>query len=337
VYGIGLVFGKFYPLTKGHQYLIETARRQCGRLYVAIGSRSSETIPPQVRYQWITELYPDVEAVIQPDTLPYFPHECASAEEFYAIWTEALKSVCNGRSPDVLFTSEDYGDTMSDYLHCEHVLVDKDRATVPICATKVRRDPFACWQFLDPVVRPYFVKKVCVYGPESTGKSTLCEQLAKHFQTVWQPEWARDYLGQRHCVYEDMEAIARGHFEAHPRYKRQANKVLFMDTDAITTQVYSEHYYGRCPEYVQAMADQMKQMVDLYLFTDIDVPWVPESGRDLGEPRQRVFLKNQLRSHLDRRGLPYVIVSGTWEQRLQRSIATVEESMFSNSVGMNLK
>jgi len=320
----GLVLGKFYPLSKGHQYLIETARRQCRVLYVAIGSRADETIPPQIRASWIREIYPDVKAVVQPNTLPYVPEECASPREFYAIWTKALQEVCDGRSPDALFSSEDYGPITAEYLGCEHVMVDRQRAAVPISATKVRANPFACWEFLDPVVRRYFTKTVCVIGPESTGKSTLCEKLARHFNTTWQPEWAREYLGERHCEFPDMEIIARGHFGEHEKYKAAADKILFMDTDAITTMVYSQHYYNRVPEYVRLMADRIQEFVDLYLFTDIDVPWVPDTSRDLGEPCLREKLKADLLRELERRGLPYVMIRGNWEERFARAVSAIE-------------
>lgn len=324
-YGTGLVLGKFYPLTKGHQYLIETAQCRCATLYVAVGNRPEETIPPEARAGWIRTLYPNARVVVQPNTLPYFPEECPTPHEFYTIWANALRAVCDGRSPDALFTSEDYGEITAKYLGCVHVMVDRGRVHVPICATKVRQSPFACWEFLDPVVRRYFTKTVCVIGPESTGKSTLCAKLARHFGTVWQPEWARDYLGERHCEYQDMEIIARGHFAAHAEYKAKADKILFMDTDAITTLVFSAHYYNRVPPYVQEMADRMHEFVDLYLFTDIDVPWVPDTSRDLGAPWQRQQMKDALLSHLTQRGLPYVMVSGSWDRRWQLAVQAVED------------
>jgi HTH-type transcriptional repressor of NAD biosynthesis genes len=324
-FGTGLVLGKFYPLTKGHQHLIETARSRCRTLYVAVGSRPSETIPPDVRAGWIRQLYPDARVIVQPNTLPYFPEECSTPHEFYTIWTKALQEVCDGRSPDALFTSEDYGDVTARYLGCVHVMVDRSRTHVPICGTKVRESPFDCWAYLDPVVQRHFTKTVSVIGPESTGKSTLCEQLARRFNTVWQPEWARDYLGERHCEYEDMEIIARGHFGEHPGYKARADKILFMDTDAITTLAFSEHYFGLAPQYVHDMAGRMHEYVDLYLFTDIDVPWVPDTSRDLGAPEQRQTMRRSLLAHLERRDLPYLLIAGDWGDRFRLAVKAVEE------------
>lgn len=248
-------------------------------------------------------------------------------DAFYTIWADALRDVCGGRQPDVLFTSEDYGEIAARYLGCRHIMVDRDRSTVPISATQIRSNPFANWEFLDPVVQPYFTKTVCVIGPESTGKTTLCENLAGHFQTVWQPEWARDYLGSRHCEYADMEVIARGHFAEHPLYKVRANKILLMDTDAITTLVYSQHYYGRVPTFVREMADRMREYVDLYLLTDIDVPWVADVGRDLGEPRQRAAIKQALLDNLDGRSLPYFQIFGDWDERIQSAVRAIEDRL----------
>jgi NadR type nicotinamide-nucleotide adenylyltransferase len=324
----GLVFGKFYPLTKGHQFLIDTARGRCRKLYVAISGRPSETIPQSLRADWIRRLYPDAIVVAQPQSLPYYPEDCETEDEFYRIWTGALRDVCGGRSPDVIFTSEDYGSIMARFLGCGHVHVDRKRQTVPISATQVRADPFSTWEFLDPVVRAHFVKVVCVYGAESTGKTTLCAQLAQHFNTVWQPEWAREYLGERHCTYDDMEIIARGHSGAYPRYRERANKVLFMDTDAITTKIFSDWYYGHSPKYVTELADRMREYVDLYLVMDIDVPWVPDTSRDLGQPWQRAALHARHVAELEQRTLPYVIIRGNWKTRTATAIQAVEQAFF---------
>ncbi len=325
---IGLVFGKFYPLTKGHQFLIETARARCRRLYVAISGRPAETISQSLRAGWIRRLYPDVTVVEQPQDLPYYPEECGSVEEFYALWTRALREVCEGRSPDAIFTSEEYGETIARYLNCAHVLVDLDRTIVPISGTAVRARPFDAWAFLDPVVRAFFVKAVCVVGPESTGKSTLCAQLARHYDTVWQPEWARNYLGDRHCEYKDMEVIATEHVAAHAGYRELANKVLFVDTDIITTAIYSDRYFQQCPPLAARLADEFSRRVDLYLLMDIDVPWVPDTSRDLGAPHDRADMFRRFSAELESRGLCYVTISGRWDQRLPAATQAVDRIIF---------
>jgi HTH-type transcriptional repressor of NAD biosynthesis genes len=178
---------------------------------------------------------------------------------------------------------------------------------------------------LDPVVRPYFVRTVCINGPESCGKSTLAQRLAEHYRTIWQPEFAREWLGERHCVYEDMEPIAEGHLRERERYKQTAKGILFVDTDAITTKVFSERYYGRCPRRVEEIITLPENRNDLCLLLKPDVPWVKDTSRDLGEPvvREEMYERFQ-RALADCYGGNYVSISGTWQERFDRAVAAVD-------------
>jgi HTH-type transcriptional repressor of NAD biosynthesis genes len=320
----GVVFGKFYPLTRGHQYLIDAALAQCEQVTVCVSHRPAETIPVTLRHGWIAQLYPAARVVTLSDSLPYVPEECATADEFYRIWERVLIEACGGR-PQACFTSEPaYDPFVSQYLRAAHVVVDAARAAVPISATRVRADPLGCWDYLDPVVRPYFVKTVCVYGPESTGKTTLCEKLAAHFGTVWQPEFARAYLGERHCEYADMEPIAEGHYRARAEYRRRANRILLVDTDTLITRAFSKHYYGRCPARVEEIISLPDNQNDLYLFTSIDVPWVADTSRDLGEPAARSKMQRELLEALQRHGRPYAMIEGSdWEERFRQAVEAV--------------
>ena len=134
-------------------------------------------------------------------------------------------------------------------------------------------------------------------GEFGTGKSQLCMQL---------------------CIMAQQP----------PEKGGLGGKVLFMDTDAITTQVFSEHYYGRCPDYVRALADRMGEYVQIYLFMDIDVPWMPDTSRDLGQPWQRELMRKKDLAELEGRRLPYAIISGGWEERFGRAVETVERVVF---------
>jgi NadR type nicotinamide-nucleotide adenylyltransferase len=264
-----------------------------------------------------------VRAVLLPETLPYYPSECATEDEFYSIWKDALFAACGTRF-DALFTSEDYGGVTARWLGCRHVCVDRARSAVPVSGTAVRGDLWKHWDFLDPVVRARFVKTVCVYGPESTGKTTLCERLARHYGTVWQPEYARWWLGERHCEYEDMVPIAEGQLREREGYKRAANRVLFVDTDAVTTRIYSRHYYGRCPSRVEEIIRSAEGRNDFYLLADIDLPWVADTSRDLGEPAVRRKMMRDFEAGLEEMGVPWARVTGTGEARVENAVAAVE-------------
>ncbi|HEY4387067.1 MAG TPA: AAA family ATPase, partial [Ktedonobacteraceae bacterium] len=174
------------------------------------------------------------------------------------------------------------------------------------------------------VVRPYFVKRVCIYGPESTGKSRLTIDLAHHFQTVFVEEYARGLLDFKsgRCDYEDIEKIARGHRASEQALARQANRMLFCDTDMLTTTVWSEVLFGTCPAWLYESAGEMTY--DLYLVTDIDVPWVDDNQRFFSSNEQRQqFLAHCLQA-LEQHNRRYVMIRGTWDERLSMAIQAVE-------------
>jgi NadR type nicotinamide-nucleotide adenylyltransferase len=131
--------------------------------------------------------------------------------------------------------------------------------------------------------------RVCLIGPECTGKTTLAEELAAHFGAPWVPEFAREYAERvaRELTVDDVEPIARGEMaliDAAPN-----DGLLILDTDLISTVVYARHYYGHCPEWIEREAQNRKS--DLYLLTDIDIPWVPDSLRDSAAPRESLYEK----------------------------------------------
>lgn len=333
----GVVLGKFYPLTRGHQHLIDRAYALCRDVTICISHRD-ELIPASVRVGWLRELYPNCRVVLLPSSAPYFPSDCASEHDFYVAWRQLLIDACGG-VPEAVFSSEEYGNDVALYLghaqigsdpsgykRCVHYSVDEPREVVPISGTKVRSGPWGYWDYLDPVVRAYFVKTICIYGPESCGKTTLARQLAGHYNTEWQHEFARPYLDKmdRHCEYEDMLAIGEGHLRERREFLKRANKLLFVDTDTFTTMVYSEKYYGKYPPELDAIAADPANQNDFYLLLDMDLPWVKDSTRDLGEPETRREMFERFKEKLDRNGKPYVVIRGDGEERLRNAIAAVD-------------
>ena len=136
--------------------------------------------------------------------------------------------------------------------------------------------------------------KVVLFGPESTGKTTLSKKLAEHYRTQWVPEYAREYLQdkwnkeQKACEPKDLLPIAYGQMELENALAKKANKILICDTDLLETKVYSEAYYlGYCDPLLEEHA--LKNTYDLYLLTYIDVPWVKDDLRDKPEERERMF------------------------------------------------
>jgi NadR type nicotinamide-nucleotide adenylyltransferase len=315
-----MLLGKFLPPHLGHVYLAEFARHYVDRLSIVVCSLAREPIPGALRYQWMRELFPFDHVVHLTDELPQEP---AEHPEFWPIWQSALQRVLPGR-PNFVFASEPYGAELAEVLGGRFIPVDLARSSVPVSGTAVRTDPLGHWDYLPRCVRPYFLRRVCVFGPESTGKSTLARQLAEHFHTVFVPEYARGLLQaqQGRVGPEDMPIIARGQAASEEALARNARGVLICDTDPLATLIWSEMLFGSCSEEVRALADQ--RTYDLYLLSDVDVPWVGDSVRYLPDNRQAFF--ERCRAELEQRGRPHVHVRGNWEERFEtarRAVAKV--------------
>src|SRR5262245_18074281 len=138
-----------------------------------VGSLASEPIPDELRHRWMKELFPELRVVHLTDENPQQPEE---HPEFWRIWHESLLRVLP-KPPDWIFASEDYGWHLAEELGARFVPVDRARSIVPVSGTKVRSDPLGYWEYLPERVRPYYLKRVCIFGPESTGKNTLAARL----------------------------------------------------------------------------------------------------------------------------------------------------------------
>jgi NadR type nicotinamide-nucleotide adenylyltransferase len=317
-YATGMILGKFMPIHKGHQYLIDFASERVEQLTVIVGTLASEPIPGALRYGWVKELYPEVNVQHCTDENPQYPHE---HPDFWDIWVDSIRKFIP-QGPDIVFTSEEYGDELARRLGAQHILCDSSRRRVPVSATEIRVNPYENWRFIPEPVRPYYVKRIVVYGPESTGKTTLAEKLAAHYQTVWVPEYARGYLDEKGSWVElcDIPKIAEGQMMSEDGQARQANRLLICDTDLITTAIYSRHYFGECPKEVALMANERDY--DLYLLLDTDVPFVEDWQRPDGHRREEFFAR--FRGELESRGRKYVVISGSYEERFVQSIKAID-------------
>ncbi|GAC1398138.1 MAG: AAA family ATPase [Thermoanaerobaculia bacterium] len=165
------------------------------------------------------------------------------------------------------------------------------------------------------------VHRVCLIGPESTGKSTLAERLAKHFGAPWVREFSREYAESRNnrLSYADVESIAQGQMETEARGPRPEALVI-LDTDLISTVVYARHYYGRCPQWI--IGEARARRADLYLLMDTGVPWIPDPVRDAGgAARQELF--DAFRAALDEFETRWTLVGGDWDERFRAAAAGI--------------
>ena len=166
------------------------------------------------------------------------------------------------------------------------------------------------------------IRRISITGPESTGKSTLAQQLARRYNTVFVPEVARcilDSLG-RHYAYDDLLVIAQKQFRLEERMSEKANRFLFCDSDFLVLKIWSLDKFGRCDPWLLDMAERHRY--DLYLLMDIDLHWEPDPQRE--DPHRRKHLFGLYRSELERLGVSYGIVSGRQEERVVRAVRIID-------------
>jgi HTH-type transcriptional repressor of NAD biosynthesis genes len=316
----GLIIGKFMPPHKGHKHLIDFARQRVDKLTVLVCSLKSEPMLGELRYGWMREMFPEVNVLHVTDENPSEPHQ---HPDFWRIWHDTIYRALP-QGADYLFAGEDYGIKLAEVLGMKFVPLERGREKVKISATQIREAPMKYWDYILPKARPYFAKKVCIFGPESTGKSTLAEKLAEHYNTVFVPEYARDYLRKNkdeQCYYDDISRIAKGHMASEDALVKKANRILFCDTDLITTVMWSKVLFGKCPEWIENEADN--RQYDLYLLTDIDVPWIEDKQRYL--PNQRKEFLDMCIRELEKRGRKYVLINGSWNGRLEKAIQEIDK------------
>jgi len=185
------------------------------------------------------------------------------------------------------------------------------------------------------------LKKIVITGPESTGKSTLCEQLAKHYETIWCPEYAREYLLKHGTDYtfDDLLTIAKGQLSLEDQYvssivnreslKRESNSPitfrhspLFIDTDMYVMKVWCEYVFGKCHQFI--LDEIVERKYDLYLLCNTDLPWVKDELREYPNEEPRKELYHIYKDIMINQQTAWVEISGDYEERLQKAIAAVD-------------
>jgi NadR type nicotinamide-nucleotide adenylyltransferase len=177
------------------------------------------------------------------------------------------------------------------------------------------------------------LKKIVVIGPESTGKSTLCGYLADYYNTLWCPEFARQYLLDNGTTYtiDDLITIAKGQLDAQKNHTQLLQsqidqtgivKPLIIDTDMYVMKVWSEYVFGNCPTFI--LDEINKQDFDLYLLCKPDIPWVKDELREYPDEKPRQELFQIYKDILINQQTPWVEISGSFESRNQKAVTAID-------------
>ena len=337
-YERGLVVGKFCPLHLGHELLIRRATQACRELLVVSYTKPEfPGLEPARREGWLRAQFPQAHIVVLDDarlaalgaargvparTLPHNEDDGELHRHFmgWLCWTVLDLPV------DAVFSSEDYGPGFARVLQqhyaqgaVAHVSVDRARTLVPVSGTLVRQDPHARGALLSPVVRASFVRRVCVLGGESSGKTTLAQALARHFDTAWVAEYGRELWESQDGIlsYDDLLKIGREQLRREAAAAGQARRWLFCDTSPLTTYFYCVEMFGRAEA---ALLELAGHDYDLVVLCAPDFPFIQDGTRrdDSFRLRQHAWYQ----AELARRGIAFVHVAGSVDERV-RQVAQV--------------
>jgi NadR type nicotinamide-nucleotide adenylyltransferase len=310
----GLVVGKFSPLHRGHQLLIETALAQCEHVVIVCYSQPElGGCTAALREHWLKALYPHTTRIVATDA----PDNSEPAETHRAFTADLLP-----RTVDAVFTSESYGSGFAEYLErrqrspVTHVLVDIDRRVVPISGTAIRAAIHANREYLHPMVYASFVKRIAVLGGESSGKSTLAAALAEELSTCFVSEYGRERWEEVRgaLMFEDLEHIAREQIRREELAVQRAHRYVFCDTSPLTTLFYSRDLFGRASSALEQLADREYAHT---LLCAPDFAFVQDGTRrdsDFRDRQHRWYLEE-----LARREIPYLLVQGDIRARVEQA------------------
>ena len=309
----GLVLGKFAPLHKGHQFMIETALKEMDELIILIYDTDVIQVPLPIRSRWIKTLYPSATVIEAWDG----PQEVGDTPEIKKLNEDYILQRLRGAKVTHFYSNEFYGEHVSQALGAENRQIDRKRDNFPVSATLIREDSFKYKEFVEPVVYNDLITKVVFVGAMSTGKTTICQELAKKYNTVWMPEYGREYW-EKHQVdrrvnAEQMVEIGKGHIEREDKLVIDANRYLFVDTNAITTYMFAMDYQGYVLPELETMALKAQSRYDIYFLCCDDIPYDDTWDRS-GDQKRHIFQK-QIIAELKERKLPYIELRGSIEQR----------------------
>ena len=317
----GIVIGKFYPPHLGHNYLIDTALKNCDEVDVLVVDNPDYKIPSQRRAEWLQARHPQAHIQIIPDL---------NDDDNSPAWAlHTIKFL--GYTPDVVYSSEPYGKTWSQAMGCQCVDVDISRHTVPISGTKVRQDLLASWNYLSDQTKSGLAIRIVVVGAESTGTTTLSRDLAEALQVPCVPEVGRYYTeslmtnrgSTKHDDYtevvwtdQDFHSIGRLQQQYENAMAARSDGVIVCDTNATATELWQRRYMTKTTPEMKSIAE--RDIVNLYIITGDEIPFTQDGIRDGQQLRSR--MNRWFTRRVKQSGVPYITVTGSRSERLKTAL-----------------
>lgn len=315
---IGLFLGKFTIFHAGHQHVIDTALREVDHLIVLIyDARSSTPIPLDVRARWIERICAGAPVEVIKGWCG--PEHTGYSDEIIQLQNDYITGLVGDRGITHFYSSEPYGEHVSKALQCANRLVDVDRRAHPISASAIQRDPYTYRRYVHPTVYADLITNVVFVGAPSTGKTTIAKRLSAEYNTVWMPEYGRDYWMEhqvdKRLSPEQLVEIAEGHLAREDQLLREANRFLFTDTNAITTYMFAIDYHGSAHTRLAQLATEAEHRYDIVFLCDDDIPYDDTWDRS-GDVKRHAF-QRMIKSDLLQRKIPFITLSGSLDERMR--------------------
>lgn len=337
-YKVGMYGGSFDPLHIGHIHDMIRAASVCEELYIMISwCTGRESVSKEMRYRWIynnVKHFPNIKIILIED-------KAVSKEEYNTdfYWEKGAKDIKKaiGKPIDAVFCGSDYqGTGRFESLYCpESEVIYFDRSEVPISSTELRFDIYENWQYIPPICRPYYVKRVLVVGGESTGKSTLVQNLAIAYNTNFVREIGRDTCevagGEEWMNADDLyENLVRQKSE-EILAAQHSNKLLFIDTDALTTKFYSQFLLpdGIQKEACVRLADAITAVnrFDLVLFLEPTVAFVQDGTRNEMIAADRKKYSEQIKQLFEAHSIEFYAIDGDYLDRFNKAKKLIAQTL----------
>ena len=317
--------GKFLPPHAGHVFLCDSAAAMVDEMSVLLCPTDAEPIEGDLRKKWLTELLPGCRILHMHRDIPQAPED---HPDFWPIWRSAIADY-HPEPIDRVFGSEPYVFRLAEELTARPVLIDPERSVFSVSGREVRSDPAGNWPFVPGIVRPYFQRRICLLGPESSGKSTLAKYLVDRFGATLMPEYGRDYdayyrQGVDWCE-NDFVALAETHKAMRMALARSANPLIIEDTDAVQTAAWAEMLLGGVPKELETFIT-VADLADLYILLTPEPNWIDDGTRYTGDQATRMMFFETCKQYLLGAGADYLEISGTnWQTRNETATSLVDE------------